>query len=118
MIVFIVASIRDKQIYQILGVCLSLEIAQQLEAKFTNNKYPIVIIAKRIITNLNKIMYKIIVMVTNKIKETNTFVFTYFDLEYCEKQIIELKDKYLSMGCTIHELKVFKVEQINVPEQI
>lgn len=63
-------------------------------------------------------MYKIIITIATKNKEIHTFVFTYFDLEYCEKQLAELKDKYLSMGCAIHELKLFKVEQIQCPEQI
>lgn len=64
-------------------------------------------------------MYKIILTFQSKlIGDINTVVFTYFDIEYCRKQIKVLKDRYTSIGSTILELKIYKVEQINDSEQI
>lgn len=64
-------------------------------------------------------MYKIILTFQSKlIGNINTLVFTYFDLEYCREQIKILKDRYTSIGATILELKIYKVEQINEPGQV
>lgn len=64
-------------------------------------------------------MYKIILTFQTKlIGDINTVVFTYFDVEYCREQIKVLKDRYTSVGSTILELKIYKVEQINDSEQI
>lgn len=64
-------------------------------------------------------MYKIILTFQTKlIGDINTVVFTYFDVEYCREQIKVLKDRYTSIGATILELKIYKVEQINDSEQI
>lgn len=64
-------------------------------------------------------MYKIILKFQLKqIGDINTLVFTYFDVEYCREQIKVLKDRYNSIGATILELKIYKVEQIQDPEQI
>lgn len=64
-------------------------------------------------------MYKIILTFQTKlIGDINTVVFTYFDVEYCREQIKVLKDRYTSIGSTILELKIYKVEQINDSEQI
>lgn len=64
-------------------------------------------------------MYKIILKYQPKqAGYTHTDVYTYFDLEYCREQIKVLKDRYASMGVTIFELKIYKVEQIQDPEQI
>lgn len=64
-------------------------------------------------------MYKIILKYTSKLIEgTNTLIFTYSSLNYCRKQIRILKDRYIFMGATILELKIYKVEQIQDSEQI
>lgn len=64
-------------------------------------------------------MYKIILTFQSKlVGDINTIVFTYFDIEYCREQIKVLKDRYTSIGSTILELKIYKVEQINDSEQI
>lgn len=64
-------------------------------------------------------MYKIILTFQPKLTgDINTVVFTYFDIEYCREQIKVLKDRYTSIGSTILELKIYKVEQINDSEQI
>ena len=64
-------------------------------------------------------MYKIILTFQPKlIGGINTVVFTYFDIEYCREQIKVLKDRCTSVGSTILELKIYKVEQINDSEQI
>lgn len=64
-------------------------------------------------------MYKIILKYQTKtIGDISTLVFTYFDLEHCRKQIKILKDRYASLGATIFELKIYKVEEIPDPDQI
>lgn len=64
-------------------------------------------------------MYKIILTFQSKlVGDINTLVFTYFDIEYCREQIKILKDRYTSIGATILELKIYKVEEIQDPEQI
>lgn len=64
-------------------------------------------------------MYKIILKYSqNKGENINTIVLDYFNKDHAEQQIKVLKDIYTSFGVTILELKLFKVEQINVSEQI
>lgn len=64
-------------------------------------------------------MYKIILKFKPKlVKDVDNLIFTYFDLEHCREQIKVLKDRYTSMGATILELKIYKVEQIQDPEQV
>lgn len=64
-------------------------------------------------------MYKIILTFQSKlVGDINSLVFTYFDLEHCREQIKVLKDRYTSIGATILELKIYKVEQIQDPEQV
>lgn len=64
-------------------------------------------------------MYKIILTFQSKlVRDINTLVFTYFNIEYCREQIKVLKDRYTSIGATILELKIYKVELINDSEQI
>lgn len=64
-------------------------------------------------------MYKIILKFQTKtIGDIHTLVFTYFDLEHCREQIKILKDRYASLGATIFELRIYKVEQIQDPDQI
>ena len=64
-------------------------------------------------------MYKIILTFKPKlVRDVNSLVFTYSDLEYCREQIKVLKDRYTSIGDTILELKIYKVEQIQDAEQI
>lgn len=64
-------------------------------------------------------MYKIILTFQSKlVGDINTIVFTYFDIEYCREQIKVLKDRYTSIGSTILELKIYKVEEIQDQEQI
>lgn len=45
-------------------------------------------------------------------------IYTYFNLEECRKQLPILKDRYISLGAIILELAIYKVEQIQDPEQI
>lgn len=64
-------------------------------------------------------MYKIILKFNSKLsKNVNTIVLTYFDVDYCREQLKVLKDRYTSIGATILELRIYKVEQIQDPEQI
>ena len=64
-------------------------------------------------------MYKIILTFKPKlVRDVNSLVFTYSDLEYCREQIKVLKDRYISIGDTILELKIYKVEQIQDVEQV
>lgn len=64
-------------------------------------------------------MYKVILKFQTKITgDIHTLVFTYFDLEHCREQIKILKDRYVSLGATIFELRIYKVEQIQDPDQI
>lgn len=64
-------------------------------------------------------MYKIILKYSqNKGENINTIVLDYFNKDRAEQQIKVLKDTYTTFGVTILELKLFKVEQINVSEQI
>lgn len=65
-------------------------------------------------------MYKIILKYSTNINKNyiHIKIFTYYDQEYAEKQLMILKDRYISMGCRIFSLKLYKTEQINVPEQI
>lgn len=64
-------------------------------------------------------MYKIIFKYTEKyLGLERTSIYTYFDLEYCRKQLKVLKDRYASTDITIFELKIYKVEQIQDSEQI
>lgn len=64
-------------------------------------------------------MYKIILKYQPKSAGyVHTDVYTYYDLEYCRKQIKVLKDRYTSMDATILELRIYKAEQIQDPEQI
>lgn len=64
-------------------------------------------------------MYKIILSFDKRpFLDKQTLVFTYFDLDYCRKELPILKERYISMGCRILELAIYKVEQIQDPEQI
>lgn len=64
-------------------------------------------------------MYKIILKYSpNRGENINTIVVDYFDKDYAEQQIAILNDRFTAMGCMIYSLKLFKVEQINVPAQI
>ena len=64
-------------------------------------------------------MYKIILTFQPKlVKDINSLVFTYYDLEHCREQVKVLKDRYTSMGDIILELKIYKVEQIQDAEQV
>lgn len=65
------------------------------------------------------IMYKIILEIYDNISLSSIYkVYTYFDLEECRRQLPILKDRYTSLGATILELAIYKVEQINDSEQI
>ena len=64
-------------------------------------------------------MYKVILKFQAKvIGDIHTLAFTYYDLAHCREQIKMLKDRYVSMGATIFELRIYKVEQIPDPDQI
>lgn len=58
-------------------------------------------------------MYKIILRYDKPpILNKQIAIYTYFDLGYCREQLKVLKDRILSMGCRILELKIYKVEEI------
>lgn len=64
-------------------------------------------------------MYKIILKYSpDRGESINTIVLDYFDKDHAEQQLSILKDRFIAMGCIIYSLKLFKVEQINIPEQI
>ena len=64
-------------------------------------------------------MYKIILKYSpNREENINTIVLDYFDKDHAEQQITILKDRFVGIDCKIYSLKLFKVEQINTPEQI
>lgn len=51
-------------------------------------------------------------------KEIRTKVFPIASLELAEKSLKEWKDRLISMGCKIFMLRVYKSNQIQIPEQI
>lgn len=51
-------------------------------------------------------------------KEIRTKVFPITSLELAEKSLKEWKDRLISMGCKIFMLRVYKSNQIQIPEQI
>lgn len=64
-------------------------------------------------------MYKIILELYDNISLSSIYkIYSYIDLEECRKQLPILKDRYASLGCTILELAIYKVERIQDPEQI
>lgn len=64
-------------------------------------------------------MYKVILKFkSNTTGDIFPLVFTHSDLEHCRKQIKIFKDIYASSGATIFELKIYKVEEIQNPDQI
>ena len=64
-------------------------------------------------------MYKVILKFQSKTTgDIYSLVFTHSDLEHCRKQIKILKDINASLGATIFELRIYKVEQIQDPDQI
>lgn len=64
-------------------------------------------------------MYKIILRYDKQpILDRQIVISTYFNLEYCREQLKVLKDRISSMGCRILELKIYKVEEIQDPDQI
>lgn len=64
-------------------------------------------------------MYKLIIIFCENIETLpKTSVFTYYNLDICRSQLKIIKDRYISIGCTIFELKIYKVEQIQDPDQI
>ncbi len=64
-------------------------------------------------------MYKIILSFDNlPLASVQTMVYTYYSLDECRKQIPILKDKYISMGCRITKLRIYKTEEIQDSEQI
>lgn len=64
-------------------------------------------------------MYKIILRYSpDRGESINIIVLDYFDKDHAEQQLSILKDRFTAMGCIIYSLKLFKVEQINIPEQI
>lgn len=63
-------------------------------------------------------MYKLILEVFTKQGTKITKVFTNSELDYLRSLLKTLKDRYNSIGWKIVELKLYKVEQIQDPEQI
>lgn len=64
-------------------------------------------------------MYKVILKFQSKTTgDVFPLVFTHSDLEHCREKIKIFKDIYASLGATIFELRIYKVEQIQDPDQI
>lgn len=63
-------------------------------------------------------MYKLILEVFTKQGTKITKIFTNSELNYLRGLLKTLKDRYNSIGWKIVELKLYKVEQIQDPEQI
>lgn len=63
-------------------------------------------------------MYKLILEVFTKQGTKITKVFTNSELNYLRGLLKTLKDRYNSIDWKIVELKLYKVEQIQDPEQI
>lgn len=51
-------------------------------------------------------------------KEIQTKEFQMIFLESAEKSLKEWKDRLISMGCRILRLRVYEINQIQIPEQI
>lgn len=63
-------------------------------------------------------MYKLILEVFTKQGTKITKIFTNSELNYLRSLLKTLKDRYNSIYWKIVELKIYKVEQIQDPEQI
>ena len=64
-------------------------------------------------------MYKVILKFQSKTTgDIFKLVFTAFDLEHCREKIKIFKDIYASLGATIFESKIYKVEEIPDTDQI